>query len=362
MINPEKRAELLRPRMMKEGKYLIARIKGTGQDPRHVGTFFRYYDYIDRETEFGNRWMDATRKGRWSPEFIGLSPDFMDKPLKEVKKLEFQNPPYTAAFAGGKKDPKDYNRVFVAQASGCTYACNFCYVPAKENAANPLCGNYFSSKEIVEAFNSARKKSREAINVLRVTGGEILSTIPEMVIDVYRELEKGGESYLWIDTNLSTVNYMKELESDLKNILRRKNVGIVGCFKGVSKEDFSKITGASPEYYKNQFESAELLLKWKTDLYLYLPALVYGNRVESKLNGFMKKLQGLKKNLPLRVEMLDIRTDMGKAAENLRLAQAAGRPMPSADQRLVFDAWYNKLLPKYYSAAMLNKFCCEVPL
>jgi hypothetical protein len=47
---------------------------------------------------------------------------------------------------------------------------------------------------------------------------------------------------------------------------------------------------------------------------------------------------------------------------NIREKANQGRPMPTIDQKLVFDLWYNKLLPKLYSKEMLNKFCCEIPL
>jgi len=346
MIDTEKRAELLRPKMMKDDKFLISRIEGTGQDPRSIDIYFRYYDYVDDETDIGKLWLKSSPNERWSPKFLGLIPDFKSRPIKEVKKLEFQNPAYSAAHRF-KGDPKDFNRVFAVQVSGCTFACNFCFVPPEVNAANPKLGNFFSSKEIIEHFIKAREKSKESINVLRITGGEP-TIIPEIIIEVYDKLEKISGTYLWIDTNLSIAKNLLKFESDLKDIMRKKNVGVVGCFKGFCKEDFSIVTGVKPEFYETQFETAKIWIDWKTDLYTYLPALVY-------------RLQELNKNLPLRVEMLEIR-EMGGALINMKQKEKEGRPMPKTDQRIVFDLWYNKLLPKYYSKEMLEKFCCEVPL
>jgi uncharacterized Fe-S cluster-containing radical SAM superfamily protein len=362
LFDPEKRAELVRPKMMKDGKFLISRIEGTGQDPRVIDVYFRYYNYIGDDTTMGKKWLEAPPKERWSPKFLGLSPNFESKELKEVKKLQYQNPAYSAAFRlkGKLGDPKDFNVAFASQLSGCTYACNFCYVPSQVNAANPALGMFFSPKEIIEHFERAREKSKEPINVLRITGGEP-TIVPEIVLGVYDRLEEIPNTYLWIDTNLSTTKYLLKLEGDLKSIVKKRNVGVVGCFKGFCKDDFSIITGAKPEFYENQFEAAKLFLEWKTDFYVYLPSLIYEDDIKSKARDFMEKLRELNKNLPLRVEMLDIR-EVGGALENIRQKEKEGRPMPKTDQKVVFDLWYNKLLSKYYSKEMLSKFCCEVPL
>lgn len=348
--------------MMKEGKFLISRIEGTGQDPRVIDVYFRYYDYIGDDTVIGKQWLEASAKERWSPKFLGLSPNFESKEMKEVKKLQYQNPAYSAAFRlkGKLGDPKDFNVAFAVQLSGCTYACNFCYVPSQVNMANPALGMFFSSKEIIEHFIKAGEKSKELINVLRITGGEP-TIVPEIMLELYDRLEEIPGKYLWIDTNLSTAKYLLRLEDDLKDIMKKRNVGVVGCFKGFCKEDFSIITGAKPEFYENQFEAAKLFLDWKTDFYVYLPSLIYEDDVENKARTFIGRLRELNKNLPLRVEMLDIR-EIGGALENMRQKEREGRPMPKTDQRLVFDLWYNKLLPKFYSKEMLNKFCCEIPL
>jgi uncharacterized Fe-S cluster-containing radical SAM superfamily protein len=198
------------------------------------------------------------------------------------------------------------------------------------------------------------------MNVIRITGGEP-TIIPEIIIDVFNEIEKRDlPLYLWIDTNLSTSKYLEKVESDLKDIIRKKNVGVVGCFKGVCKEDFSMLTGTEPKFYENQFDTAKLFLNWKTDFYVYLPALVYENP-EQRIKEFIERLRDLNKNLPLRVEMLIIKEFPG-AVINIKQKEKEGRFMPKTDQKIVFDLWYNKLLPKYYSEEMLKKFCCEVPL
>ena len=363
MIDPKKRASILRPKMLRDGKFLITRIEGSSQEAdtkKILDCFFRYKEYIKGRNACEKEWLKAGLREVWSRKFLGLT---KGSGLDNIKKIEFQNPAYSAAYRlGGKKsDPRDYNKVFAVQVSGCTYNCNYCYVPPAANAADSSLGKFFSAKEIVKFFLNAKSKSKAPMNVLRITGGEAPSIIPEIISDIYAELEKAPDSYLWIDTNLSCKERMEDIESDLKNILRKRNVGIVGCFKGADNSDFEKITGAESKYYDDQFETAKFLLRWKSDLYLYLPSLVYGNDVNSKLGAFADRLIKLNKNLPLRLEMLVIKEYPG-AVMNMLDKERHGRPVPKTDQRTVFESWHNKILPKRYSKAMLDKFCCEVPL
>ncbi|MFH1229245.1 MAG: radical SAM protein [Candidatus Aenigmatarchaeota archaeon] len=365
MIDPEKRSELLRPRMMKDGKFLITRIGGSVQEAdqnKILDNYFRYKNYISGDNEFEEEWMTASLKDVWSTKFLGLVDNLWSRPLKEIKKLEYQNPQYAAAFRfdGRKGDPRDYNKVFAAQVSGCTYACNFCYVPPEINAAAQGFGKFFSASEIVDNFLSVKKESKEPMNVIRLTGGET-TIIPEIILDVFAEIEKRGlKIYLWIDTNLSTSTYLERIEGDLRDVFK-KNAGVVGCFKGVSKEDFFMITGSKPQFYENQFETAKLLLSWKADTYIYLPGLIYGKNYEKKAESFIQRLRDINKNLPLRLEMLIIKEYPG-AVINIEQKKKEGRPLPETDQKAVFNLWYNKLLPRIYSEKMLRKFGCEVPL
>ena len=344
--------------MMKNGKYLIAKIEGSGQ-PRKgkkvLDTYFRYKDYMDNK-----EWLSASLKEVWSPKFLGLNENIDSVSIKQVKKLEFQNPSYSAANRLGG-DPREYSKVFTIQLSGCDFDCNYCYVPKQINIANPELGKYFSAKEIVSHFLSAKENSKEPMNVIRISGGNP-TIIPEIIVDVYNEIKKQNlDVYLWIDSNLSTPKYLEKSKEKLKNILNQKNVGVVGCFKGVCKEDFSLLTGAESEYYQKQFETAKWFLERGTDFYVYLPALVYKNNIEEKLTIFVERLREIDKNLLLRVEVLEI-IDYPGAKLNFERAKKLGRPLPETDQKIVFDLWYNKILPKFYSQEDLNKYCCEISL
>jgi len=129
----------------------------------------------------------------------------------------------------------------------------------------------------------------------------------------------------------------------------------------VSEEDFSIITGAESKCYEKQFETAKWFIDCETDFYAYLPALVYGNDIEEKLKIFIERLKKLNKNLPLRFEVLAI-IDYPWAKLNMDRAEKLGRALPKTDQRIIFDLWHNKLLPRFYTSEDLNKYCCQVSL
>jgi uncharacterized Fe-S cluster-containing radical SAM superfamily protein len=356
-FSQEKRAAGVRGRIIKDGKYLLARIEGSGQErnvENVVNDFFRYKHYNkDR------KWLSASVEDVWSGRFLGVAKDVKSVPLSEIKRIRYQNPCYSAALRLGG-DPRDYNKIFTIQVAGCDFDCNYCYVPNQINVANPKFGGYFSAKEMIDIFVKERNGSKEKMNVVRISGGNP-TIVPEIMTDVFGEMEdRGLKAYLWVDTNLSTDKYVKGLRG-LKKVLKSRNVGVVGCFKGTCKEDFSVITGAQPGSYDKQFRTARWFLDQGTDFYVYLPALVYEKGVEGKLEGFMKRLRRVHRNLPLRTEMLEI-VDYPGAKMNFERAAKLGRPLPTTNQKAVFDIWYNKLLPGMYTSKELDRFCCQVPL
>ncbi len=352
MFNSNQRARVLRKKLIKDNTYLLAKIGGAGQDPgerKVLSDYFRYKDYVDDQ-----EWVSSNEKEKWSRNFLGL-----DK--SGFKITEFQNPTYSAAYRL-KRDLSEFTKVFTMQVAGCNYSCNYCFVPRELNSGSEKYGRFFSAEEIVDDFLKIKNKSKVSMNVIRISGGECM-IIPEIIIDVYAEMMKRSpESYLWIDTNLATIEIVKEHKKKLKNVLSQKNVGVVGCFKGTVKEDFSLISGAEEKYFKQQFEVAKILIDLGADFYAYVPAYVYDEKLtEEKLESFLFELQKVNKNLPLRLEILKIE-DFPAAKINFELAKKEGRAVPKTSQRLVFDLWYNKLLSKYYSEEELGKFCCEVDL
>lgn len=367
MINPEEKADILRKTLIKEKKYLIAQVGGQGQDPgerKVLDTYFRYKDCLDPIEN--PDWFSATLKEVWSPKFLGLRENFFHLPVEQIKKLEFQNPSYSAAFRffGKKGDPRKCSKIFTFQIAGCNFDCNYCFVPPQLKSGDVKFGKYFLAKEIVDHFFKIKaKRKNEEWNVLRITGGEPLTIVPEILVDIQREIEKRTPKiYLWIETNLSTPKYLKKFEGRLKKVFQKKNVGVVGCFKGVDEKDFSILTGVEPRFYERQFETARLLTRLGADIYFYQPAMIYGDNLEKRIGSFIGKLQKIHKNLPLRMEVISIITDYPASKVNIKEKTRQGRPLPRIPQAVFFNLWHNKVLPKFYSKKELEKYSCEIDI
>jgi len=370
MIDPERLALNLRNRIKKRERFLIAKISGSKQAPGEVKIledYFRFKDYLDSEEN--KNWFSASLNEVWNAKlWKGLRGNFRELPLESIKKLEFENPSYSAAFRLKGKftgDPRDFTKVFTFQLNACNYNCNYCYVsPVLKNPSRKW-GKFFSAEEIIDSFLEIRKKYNLKMNVLRASGGEIFCIAPDLVYKIYSQLKDRNlnkEIYFWIDTNLSTTKILEKFESELREMFEAKNVGIVGCFKGTCEEDFEILTGRNRKFYKAQFECTKFLVDLKADLYLYLPALVYGKdlkEIKEKSSSFITNLEKINENLPLRTELLVI-LDYPQALENRERCQKLGRPWPKTDQKDVFEIWYSLLKEKY--GEKFWNFQCEFQL
>jgi len=374
LINPESRAEDYRKLMMraetKERKFFLAKISGTEQE-RDTSIFkdcFRVKDYINVQegSEWALRWLQASLEEILSSKFLGL--DEFGR-----QKLDFQNPGYVAAFRLGG-DPRDYNNAFTVQVNGCCYECSFCFVPRELN--NPCLGrgSFFSAAEIVDNFIEVRRhyfKMGKPLNVIRLSGGEPTTLVPELIVDLNSEINSrkmSRSTYLWVDTNLSSSNYMRNVEDELKIAARQRNVGFVGCLKAVGnretgKQYFSSLTMALPKYFEMQFEVLDYFVnEIGADFYLYLLPIISTEKsvIRKRLEECFQELLRIHRNLPLRTNMLRI-IEYTPAKTNLKKAEREGRPLPRYDERAAFKVWY-EILHQYCSPKDLLKYRCQVPL
>jgi len=373
-IDPELRARDYRKRMIQSRgdrrRFLVARISGTEQE-RDTPIFrdcFRVRDYIKPrdKSKWMQRWLDASTDEVLSPSFVGLDE-------RGVKKLEFQNPPYVAASRLGG-DPRHYNSVFTLQACGCSYECSFCFVPRELN--NPLLehGSYFSVSEILDCFVDAKRVYDErgvTVKVIRLSGGEVTTLIPELVVDVNNEINRrcmSRSTYLWVDTNLSIDKYLTDVEDELKVVARQRNVGFVGCLKAVGdketgKDDFSIITKALPKFFAVQFRVLDYLVNnIGADVYVYILPIASPDRIlmRKRLEELFQALRTVHRNLPLRANMLEIHR-YAPTETNLKEADEQGRPLPVYDEPSAFATWYD-ILKQQYPPDDLRKYRCQVPL
>jgi|GEM_PF-1378679 len=375
--NPAKIAQNFRKYMLRikdaeKRSYLVTNIASTeeAKDTAVLGDFFRPREYIkprEYTSKWTEYWLKAPIEDIWSPKFVGLDEN-------GIQKLEFQNPPYVAAYRLGG-DPREYNTVFTIQVSGCDYLCSFCYVPRIANNPIQAPSKLFTANEILNYFEKIQgNQGKSALKVIRLSGGEVTSIVPEMIIDISDEIESRGLSeqiYLFADTNLSTIEFSHSVKDDLERIARRKNFGLIGCLKAIGngeigKEDFTLITGASQKHFQTQFVALDFYInEVGTDFYLYLIPIISGSNKEvlNKLRLCFSKLREIHQNLPLRANFLHIALERYQASiNNIRAAERDNRPLPKYEEKFVLHTWYNELLARSYPTSLLEKYRCQVPL
>lgn len=297
-FDPIKLAEKLRPRMidLKKKKVLLSRLSGTVQAKdiaRHTSVlqdFFRTKLYIKPE--------------QW-------------KQFKEP----FQGQPAGIACRKLKIPRIDCNAAFTFQVNGCNSRCWFCYVDDANNSANLGCGRLFTAEEILINFLVASLTESKkyfgpeypGINVIRMTGGEI-TLIPEIVPWMIGALEKYNlqdHIYLWVDTNLLTGDFFWRYltKEQIEKIKSFRNIGFVGCYKGINKTSFHENTGGiDPEFFEDQFRMHKRFVEMGVDFYTYLVPTVSSTRnLEAEIALFMSRIQETAGHYaPLKLSVIEI--------------------------------------------------------
>ena len=148
-------AQQQRKMMINRGKnkFFIADFIGSDmiKDNPDADRFFRVRKYIKSRdpNDFGQEWLYASLSDIWSSRFIGLADN-------GFQKLEFQNPPYSAACKLGGA-PRQYNATFVIHSNGCNFNCSFCFVDEELNEPEFGKGKFFSAKEILTDYLKKRE-------------------------------------------------------------------------------------------------------------------------------------------------------------------------------------------------------------
>lgn len=289
-FDPIKRAEILRPRMidLKNKKVLLASFVGTSQAKdiavrtKVIADYFRAKIYEKCEEK---------EKGlhNFRQEPAGIATYRLEN--LQGKEKDWCGPSIEAC-----------NKVFLFQLNGCNLNCWYCYVDDVNKSANPKFGDYISCEEILMHFLVESRKGQfsrdldKKVNVLRISGGEPL-IVPEVIfwmIETIEKFELQDYLYLWVDTNLSTGEfYWKYLTKEQRDKIRNyKNIGFMGCYKGIDEEMFSEVTGAAPKFFGEQFKVHRKLIDEGLDVYSYLyPVPVSAYNLTKRISDFINRMQ-----------------------------------------------------------------------
>ncbi len=135
--------------------------------------------------------------------------------------------------------------------AGCCLRCLFCWVPS--SVLEPYEGAYLNPGEAASLLLHRARRRRSF--VLKVTGGEpILPGIPFQHLKAMLEHveEAMKDATILLETNGILLGYDFDLCLDLAAY---SALVVRVSFKGCSEEEFSKLTGAKPEFYRLQMDA-----------------------------------------------------------------------------------------------------------
>jgi uncharacterized Fe-S cluster-containing radical SAM superfamily protein len=145
-----------------------------------------------------------------------------------------------------------YGGIATADCVGCDLACSYCG-NKRCNSKPEECGKFYLPKEVSDKLEKIAKK--KGYNHCRIGGGEPFISMGHM-IKVLEHLSRTGLSVI-IETNGILIGYN---ESYAKQLSQFKDfLSIKVEIKGTNKEEFSKLTGASPEFFELQIHALKNL-------------------------------------------------------------------------------------------------------
>jgi uncharacterized Fe-S cluster-containing radical SAM superfamily protein len=178
-----------------------------------------------------------------------------------------------------------YGGIATGDVIGCNLSCIFCWSWRFKD--NPNLGRFYEPGEVVERMVSIAKG--RGFRRVRLSGGEP-TICREHLLKVAGLLEGYGLEFI-VETNGLLLGYDSGYARELSKF---ENVVVRVSFKGVSSDEFHRLTGAKPEFYELQFKALENLVKAGFEPgYRVYPAAMIGFSSDDGIKVFLEKLKSI---------------------------------------------------------------------
>jgi len=151
-------------------------------------------------------------------------------------------------FRGGRW----YGGIASADVIGCNMNCKFCWSWYFRD--NYSAGRFMTPEEAYVKLQKIAKKGKYW--KMRLTGGEPTLSRKHL-LDLISLAEEDGYIFI-VETNGIMLGHDPSYAADIS---KHSNVFVRISFKGVSEEEFTRLTGARPEAFKLQFEALRNLVE-----------------------------------------------------------------------------------------------------
>lgn len=183
---------------------------------------------------------------------------------------------------------KFYGGIATADCVGCNLRCVYCWAWNIVNKPSQV-GEFYSPAEVAEKLTKIA--GRHGFSKIRVSGNEPTLN-KEHLLSL---LQKVPDNLLFIlETNGILIGHDRNY---VKDISKFKNLHVRVSLKGGDSKEFSKLTGAKPEFFSLQLKALENLEKYKVS---YHPAVI---DIVRDLDGLKERLSEIKPSLSESLEL-----------------------------------------------------------
>lgn len=183
---------------------------------------------------------------------------------------------------------KFYGGIATADCVGCNLRCVYCWAWNIVNKPSQA-GEFYSPEEVAEKLTTIANK--HGFSRIRMSGNEPTLN-KEHLLSLIQRIP--NNLLFILETNGILIGHDRDYARDLSKF---KNLHVRVSLKGSDSQEFSKLTGAKPEFFSLQLKALENLEKHKVS---YHPAVI---GITRDLNGLRERLREMRPDLPESLEL-----------------------------------------------------------
>jgi uncharacterized Fe-S cluster-containing radical SAM superfamily protein len=189
-----------------------------------------------------------------------------------------------------------YGGIVTADCAGCGLSCRFCWVRDAVMLRPADTGRFYTPRQVADNLTGLARKF--GFSQLRVSGGE--PTIGKAhLLQLLDLLKNKGLSFI-LETNGIPLGHD---ENYARQLARYDFVHTRVSLKGCNEQEFSTLTGASPEGFKLQLSSLKNLTEAGAKCH---PSVMISFSKKENFHDLMGKLEQIDPNLAAQVEIEEL--------------------------------------------------------
>ena len=191
---------------------------------------------------------------------------------------------------------KWYGGIVTGDVTACNLLCHFCWAGDDIRNHPERVGKFYSPRQAFDKLDKIAKKS--GYQLMRLSGQE--PTIGrEHLLELLGLLAKTKYRFI-LETNGILIGDDPSYAEDLAGF---NNVHVRVSIKGTNEDEFYKLTGADPKFFKYQLDAIGNLIEKNVSVH---PAVMISFSSEENIESFIRRLDEIKKGLSRQMELEEL--------------------------------------------------------